>query len=261
MKLWTKLCVGLLVLGLVLGIGGKAAGGRLYGYADGQIKPLFLLLEHWHDWDDRIDDILDPDHHTNTATRIPLNDSGAPPAAVTGLEVTGLKLELAYGNYTLVPGGAYTVSGDTDGVESWFDEDRVFHVRGADKRLRNSSITIEIPGDVVLDEISIEAGAAMVDIAQLSCREFDLEAGAADVNLDLLDAYDINLECGAGAVSATLSGSREDYTIEAECAMGSFHLDHEPFLTGLAGEASTGHGPRELDVEVGAGSVEVSFES
>ena len=135
-----------------------------------------------------------------------------------------------------------------------------------------------MPQGFRFQEFEIDAGAAAIEIDTLSCQEFDLDTGAASVeinsltareaSLDIgagwmqagyLDAQDVGLSCGAGAGDVTLAGCQDDYTLNAECAMGSLTLDGEPFLSGLSGDASTGHGARKLDAGVGAGTLNLYF--
>ena len=294
MKLMVKICAAILVVGLVLGVVGHMAGGQLYAYMDDELMP--LRWQSWHDddgwhfgfmdsqykrWDrwssnvadhveavveDTMDDVTShvpffggwSFHHDapNVAHHLPdIGDIGD-----AELDTHALEFDLAYGNYKIITGSAYTIAGDAaDEIECWF-EDGCYYIRADSKKLKNKEITIAIPDGTYYDEIKMDVGAAAVKVSKLACDELDMDLGVGSLNIGLLDAQKIDINCGVGDGGFTLAGSREDYTIDAECAMGTLNIDKKPFLTGIAGTSSTGHGAREVDIECGVGVIDLYFE-
>lgn len=294
MKMMAKICAAILVVGLVLGIAGHVAGGQIYAYMDGELMP--LRWQSWHDedgwhfgfidrqydrWDhwssnvadhveavvdDTVDDVIDhvplfdgwPFHvdAPNVAHHLPDIDH----MDAAKLDIRKLEFDLGYGSYKIVTGSAYTVTGEAaDEVDCWL-EDECYHIRAVSKKLKNKEITIAIPDNTYYDEVSMDVGATQVKIAKLACDELDIDLGAGALHIGLLDAQSMDIDCGVGDGAFTLAGSQEDYTIDAECAMGTLNINKKPFLTGLAGSASTGHGAREINIDCGVGVIDLYFE-
>lgn len=296
MKRMVKFFCGLLVLGLALGIGGKAAGGGLYYYKDGHVEP--LTWEEWHDrggwhfgWFGG--DRWEPDHLDGMPS--------VSPAAKDWLDKNEESFRDSVDDVPLSEAeraAIRSVSMDLDSAACVIETgDRLsvatrkarVHVDGsvlkieAKKPSRPASenpprVLLTVPQGFRFQEFEIDAGAAAIEIDTISCQEFDLDTGAASVeinsltareaSLDIgagwmqagyLDAQDVGLSCDAGAGDVTLAGRQDDYTLNAECAMGSLTLDGEPFLIGVSDDVSTGHSARNLDAEVGAGTLNLYF--
>lgn len=255
MKRLVKICAVVLILGLVLAIGGWAAGGKLYtSYWHGSLHTVRESLDKGNafipPWQSRGWKYAhDPDDHAVAA-----------PDSMTDT-VSDLNFELACGSFTLIDGEDFSVTGPgADRVRFWMDED-TWHIEAVDPSLKNMAVTIEMPLTRRYDEISIEAETAELHADSLSCREFDLELGAGAATIARLDADDTDISCGMGRTDVTLAGTPDDYTIDGECAMGALNLNGKPLLSGIAGSAVSGSGPRQVDAEVGAGAIDLHFES
>ena len=92
-------------------------------------------------------------------------------------------------------------------------------------------------------------------------HEVDLEVGAGQIDASGLAAKDYNISVGTGEVLMSLPETETDYSYNIECGMGTVTLGENSY-SGLGTERkihNDGAGG-EMDIECGAGNVEISFE-
>lgn len=269
MKRIVKLCCLVLVLGIVLALGGWIAGGQPYtSFWGGRPRTLRESLS-----------MGSTAIRPNTAGRVdPDNASSG-----STFTVTGLDFELDRGDYRILAGSeaAYSITGDgAKNLESWFDEDKIWHIECTPGYGKNPAVTIYLPADAYFDEIEIEAAAGSLELDALRARQIELNVGAAACDIDRIECDALSVDVGAGALetgridakllsadvgmgafTGTLAGSAEDYRYEAEAALGAVTLDGATVAGGIAAEGAGGSGSRLLDLNVGMGSIELGCES
>lgn len=161
-----------------------------------------------------------------------------------------------------------------------------------------NKITLEIPADMVLDEIDVEIGAGIMEISDFNVKEFDAEIGAGELTLENIEAKEFSAEIGAGRLSAEnvsaqnaevtvsmgeciyngtisknleaecdmgnmkfqLSGKEEEHNYEIECAAGNIEVGSLSF-TALAAEKRINNGVKSTyEISCSMGDITVRFE-
>lgn len=156
-------------------------------------------------------------------------------------------------------------------------------------------LTLYIPADAVLDNISIKTGAAKMTAQALSAKSLKLQLGAGDMQIDSLNVAhmadieggagkitiaggtlnNLELEMGMGELNLTaalqgdsdltlgvgesniiLIGSKEDYHIDLEKGLGSIMVDGQE-TTEFEGN---GNGQNRVQIEGGVGSINLKFQ-
>lgn len=142
----------------------------------------------------------------------------------------------------------------------------------------SSEITIYLPKDSQMQEVSLDAGAGEIILDTLNAHEFsseigggrlyisekltayeiDCSVGAGQMDLASLSGTEIELDCGAGQITATLEGTQEDYSLEAECGLGQIQFGDESYGA-LNDRISRGDGKREIKLDCGVGQIDIQF--
>lgn len=142
----------------------------------------------------------------------------------------------------------------------------------------SSEITVYLPEDSQMQEVSLDAGAGEIILdtlnvhefsseigggrlyisEKLTAREIDCSVGAGQMDLASLSGTEIELDCGAGQVTATLEGTQEDYSLEAECGLGQIQFGDESYGA-LNDSISRGDGKREIKLDCGVGQIDIQF--
>lgn len=162
------------------------------------------------------------------------------------------------------------------------------------KNYNGAFLTIYIPEGTVFSEIDITTGAGRFTADVLSAERLDLEFGAGEVNIGELNAsHEADIEGGAGQITIgggslnnlsfemgvgelsltsslrgnselelgvgeariTLTGSRDDYTVELNKGIGDIRFDGESLSTGK----TMGIGQNKVEINGGIGSIFVEF--
>ena len=157
-----------------------------------------------------------------------------------------------------------------------------------------SELIVYVPEDLILDGVSIDAGAGKIEINNLSTKilEFDLGAGKTKINnLIVLGSAEIDggageitiknssinnldldtgigkctlsskligkneIDVGVGELDITLLGSKEDYRIITEKGIGSIKIDNED----IKSNQIYGTGENNIDISGGIGSINVKY--
>lgn len=267
MKGFLKFCAtlgGLLALsGFVMGLVGYALGGSPsylhygrfgWGRDDG---PVAQAQETPPDGSFYSADVTEgsASHHGETHNSGHGGSAGTDFAAETALEpFTGLEIDLALAEVSILPGDDYGLSVLGDGpAYSCFVDDGVLHLEaesdilpgGGDlARLAHQTFEITLPEGIQLDEVDLKMGAGSLYAEGFSCRELDAEVGMGELIL-------VNIQCTAKASLTAGMGELEasDLTctgeVEIDVEMGSLVLDGS-----LAGH---------VDIECGMGSAELTL--
>ncbi len=161
------------------------------------------------------------------------------------------------------------------------------------KNNNGKKLVIYIPKDIILNEISLDAGAGKVEISDLATNELDLELGAGKVKLNNIKALDeasidggagelmindsilnnLNLDlgvgefnfkgdllgkaeisCGVGAANIELTDS--NYRIEVEKGIGEAKINGSP----ISNNQIYGTGKNRIEIDGGIGSINITFD-
>ena len=142
----------------------------------------------------------------------------------------------------------------------------------------SSEITIYLPKDGQMQEVSLDAGAGEIILdtlnthkfsseigggrlyisEKLTAHEIDCSVGAGQMDLASLSGVSIELDCGAGQITATLEGTQEDYSLEAECGLGQIQFGDESYGS-LNDQISSGDGNRRIELDCGVGQIDIQF--
>lgn len=281
MKIFLKVTAAVLVLGLVLTCAGWAMGGELYSnWRNGRLytwdESHSVGFSRWRfarevgdeirdAADDVRDEILDQTDILRPRFRRRANENTAEntgsSGALNSIDVTGtidtLELELSAGKYTIQTGSSFSLTGSgLDAVDSWYDGG-VWRIE-SHNRWNDGEVVITLPADTVFDAVDLEIGAGEVALCPITAREIDISVGAGALTADRLDADAVSLEVGAGSVTAGLAEGWDKYSYDSETALGEVRVDDTVLQSGLAGSVSGGRGARTLDIEVGAGAVNLT---
>lgn len=281
MKIFLKVTAAVLVLGLVLTCAGWAMGGELYSnWRNGHLytwdESHSVGFSRWRfarevgdeirdAADDVRDEILDQTDILRPRFRRRANENTAEntgsSGALNSIDVTGtidtLELELSAGKYTIQTGSSFSLTGSgLDAVDSWYDGG-VWRIE-SHNRWNDGEVVITLPADAVFDAVDLEIGAGEVALCPITAREIDISVGAGALTADRLDADAVSLEVGAGSVTAGLAEGWDKYSYDSETALGEVRVDDTVLQSGLAGSVSGGRGARTLDIEVGAGAVNLT---
>lgn len=140
-----------------------------------------------------------------------------------------------------------------------------------------SSADLDLP-DMTLDELEISLNAGDVQAGEISARSISLETNAGNIDAAACQADEVSLETNAGRIeaarvqpgrelevssnageiTASLTGTASDYTLQAEVLAGSLTYDGTSYSS-LAQQLRQGTGAVEIDVECAAGQIDLSF--
>mgnify|MGYP003191343785 FL=1 len=160
---------------------------------------------------------------------------------------------------------------------------------------KNYYLVINIPKDIIFDEISIDSGARSIKIDSISAQKLDLDLGAGKLtaqnltvlkqtkieggageiaiqnsslsNLDLdlgVGNLDMTSEiigsskinAGVGKIKLSLLGSSTDYKIHLEKGIGSVQIENNT----IKEDSYYGTGDNQIDIEGGIGDINVYYE-
>lgn len=99
----------------------------------------------------------------------------------------------------------------------------------------------------------IDGGAGKMTIRNSHLGSLELDSGVGKVDIEAYLEGSSEIDSDVGALSLTLLGDRESYTVRAEKGLGSLSIDGEQ-------NASTfGRGPNYVEIDGGVGSIEIKF--
>lgn len=140
-----------------------------------------------------------------------------------------------------------------------------------------NSADLDLP-DMTLDELEISLNAGDVQAGDILARSISLETNAGNIYAAVCQADEVSLETNAGRIeaarvqpgrelevssnageiTASLTGTASDYTLQAEVLAGGLTYDGTSYSS-LAQQLRQGTGTVEIDVECAAGQIDLSF--
>lgn len=139
-------------------------------------------------------------------------------------------------------------------------------------------ISIYIPRDMLLDEVSVEMAAGSLHVDDLQVTELSVEVDAGEAVVESFSADEAEFKCGAGSITAsgearvsvdincgvgeimyTASGKETDYNYEISCGIGQVQCGADSY-SGLGKEKHIAHNAgKEMEIECGIGTVTIDF--
>lgn len=113
--------------------------------------------------------------------------------------------------------------------------------------------------------VSVGAGQAVID--DFAAMDADLNCGAGEIEAEGTILGEGEISCGVGEISLILAGREDDYNYDVDCGIGEVTVGGREWGgIGVGHSEEHGHsgehgysGSRELSIECGIGSVDVSF--
>ena len=204
--------------------------------------------------------------------------------------VTEIDMELAAGMVEFVEGDGGEIRVDTEnlsrrlGFKCYMDGNELKLTSkkrfSGVNNIGRGKITVQIPRDLVFEEVSLSMGAGNLTVGQICCKELSVEIGAGEVNIDKFQADDAEFECGAGSITArgdvkssadihcgvgsivyTASGREEEYNYDIQCGVGEVVCGDDTY-SGLGKDRHIdNNADKDISIEGGVGSVIIDFDA
>lgn len=282
MKRFTKVCLMIAAVLVILGVSACAAGAVM-GAGTNTLRELWrsgdIKVLNWHVGEDGIGWISDHDFDwedgKESVTRFQTS------------EVSGIVIDLKHGSLeieesdtdeivvevekdngdvlTTLEEGVLTLKDQRSGSTARKDcEVKLELPRGMELqnlKIENNAGVLECD-DVFLtaDRVDIKVDAGEMDINRIAAKEFYLEVGAGDADIQSLDAESIEISCGLGNIDLHLVGQEKDYNYRLECGLGNIDLGRESY-TSIGKEKSLDNGAsKDVRIECGMGDISVDTE-
>ncbi|MEF9939499.1 MAG: DUF4097 family beta strand repeat-containing protein [Clostridium sp.] len=137
---------------------------------------------------------------------------------------------------------------------------------------------VEIPVGYKFDSVTLEAEAGVIEIPFVLTNHLKLDAEAGVIRVSDFETDYLSLSASAGSIEATgdaktaidaeveagsvdlsLAGSKEDYDINIESALGDISIGEDHY-SGISIERNIGSGaPKKIKLECGLGSMDINF--
>lgn len=168
----------------------------------------------------------------------------------------------------------YYVDGKTLHVEGFEGKWHTLNING------DNRIEIRIPKNSCFEEISIDAGAGIVEISDLKVNELELKGGAGQMEatgIKVMNAEfsvgmgellytgaitgNLDAECGMGNMELHLSGKETDHNYEIECAAGNVDIGSFSVSAMAAEKVINNNAVSNFDIECSMGNITIDFEN
>lgn len=136
----------------------------------------------------------------------------------------------------------------------------------------------EVGADLNVKEINVKLGAGEAELGNLKAENVCLEVGAGDINIKDVETQELEVAVAAGNATVRgsvlekakvsvaageadlmLSGSEDDYRVEASAGMGNVRVGKQS-VSGIGASQQFGNGDIKLDLSCAMGDLNVSFE-
>lgn len=143
----------------------------------------------------------------------------------------------------------------------------------------NSSMTVYLPADKRYNNILIDVDAGNLEAEKLLGEEIDINVAAGQCIVDEIDTYSLNVEvgmgnveiegqvnqeiivdCGMGQIIMELDGKGKDFNYELDCGLGSLSVENIYTIAGIGDVELNNNASKDMEISVGMGAVNVTFE-
>lgn len=174
--------------------------------------------------------------------------------------VSGLDIDIAYGNLTITKGDGDGFQVEANDVTKDFEmkvsrkgtlilheKNRYFNLRwfNFNKNTKyHSNITLYLPEDCQLKDVVIDSGAGRVQMDSFEANKLIVNAGAGNIEGDSITANKVSLDGGAGSVTFT---NVDFKNMDIDCGVGNVRIAGI-----LSGENTLDCGIGNVDIEIDA---------
>lgn len=113
--------------------------------------------------------------------------------------------------------------------------------------------------DLRTEDLEISIGTGTAKILGLDAEEVSVSVGTGTVEMEGLVQTELDIECGVGMVRYQDAGNVTDYNYSIGCGAGSIRLGEQTFSKVADTREIDHHAAKEMDIECGMGTVEISF--
>lgn len=110
--------------------------------------------------------------------------------------------------------------------------------------------------EIVAKEANITAGAGETNIAKAKIEDLQLKGGVGKIVLTSKITEKATINCGVGKVEINLIGGLSDYKVKAKTGLGALKVDNQK----ITEKQIVGNGDAIIEVEAGVGETEVTFQ-
>ena len=165
---------------------------------------------------------------------------------------------------------------------NWHADGHELVITGKGKLIHSkhaNEIYVYIPKDYSFDEFSMDIGAGLIYMENVTARDFSLDVGAGEAEIMNFTAdetdfavgmgtitatgmvkHEADFECGAGEINYTAYGKETDYNYEVECGIGEVNCGESSY-SGLAHSREiNNHSSKSMYISCGIGSITINFE-
>ncbi|MHB1485514.1 MAG: DUF4097 family beta strand repeat-containing protein [Saccharofermentanales bacterium] len=140
----------------------------------------------------------------------------------------------------------------------------------------DTSVTIYLPPEVILDECVFQLGAGKVDADQINTKILDAQVGAGELKVKNLNATDsdlncgvgtINIEgvisgasvvkCGVGRITLSLKGDPDTYDYKLKVGIGSTKINDVKYSGIIDKEIKNDDSTGSFDLDCGIGEIDL----
>ena len=254
----TALIIG--ILGAVLFAVGIARGASVRDFQEAaQVNPMIRRwVYRWNGYD--IDDTDRDEVTLNT------HHGDSQDIVLEAEKAESLSVEAAAGSVRIktVSGNEIRISGvhASDSVDLETEDKELCISREHKRGVHKNTMVIEIPQDKTFRELDIDVSAGDVKTTgKLAANECSLSVDAGNLEIELLDSRETEMECNAGNMAIKCAGKAADYSVWAECSMGSMKLDGKEYKGVAESGLLEGGSGRTIEIEANVSNLVIEFEN
>ena len=268
--------VAVCVIGIAMGAGVKSISEAYRGD---------IIWSHNQMWDDDGEDIDDAISASSSQKNTTASDSGE--VAELYSNITNLDVAVTSCSVIVKSCEENTIGIDTSQMINSSDikvsQDGDELNVGMRKKVWGSNklgtITIYIPRDVKLEELTLDVGAGQLSLDRVEAEELTLKVGAGEATLQNVDADSLDVQCGAGQVTIsgnvseeadiqcgvgevtyTTGGSESDYNYDVKCGIGEVRIGDSSFSGLGENRRIDNNSAADIELDCGIGKITVSFD-
>ena len=127
-------------------------------------------------------------------------------------------------------------------------------VRKSVSGLNNCTITITVPKDKDINEITIESNISEVNINNIKVNKIDIENNIGEISIDNVFFNELRADSNIGEVKVQLPDNFNDYNIKTESNIGIINIGGKDFKKSYNQKGSTF---KEIKIETNIGEIKI----
>ena len=236
----------MVLLGAVLGLAGRAAGGRRQVDDMYYNNELSFPFERYNNWEMTDWEITDEDSISfSNSHPIQGKDFQADIAyAANKNSITGLNLELGGVGFYIMESANGDIRLEADNVKKaqYYVEEGTLYIKALDNRSKShyndlaTRIYLYLPANISFSDVDVDLGAGEADLSGFITEEFNCDVGAGSLSVTGVGAEEANFNLGMGELYFYEMNVNNMYF---EVGMGS--MDYDGAITGdVTGDCGMG---------------------